>query len=107
MMAPMRPRSPFLVLLSLGCASGVDDGGGADAGDTTAPSIPLGLLAVATSESRVNLSWSPSTDDTGVTAYVLFRDGNELVTTASTSHADIGLAAATEYEYRVLARDAA
>src|SRR5204863_6205886 len=37
------------------------------ASDTTAPSVPGGLAAAAVSSSQINLSWSSSTDNVGVT----------------------------------------
>src|SRR5712691_9954699 len=37
--------------------------------DTTAPSAPTGLLASAVSSSQINLSWTASTDNVGVTGY--------------------------------------
>ena len=47
-------------------------GGG---GDTSAPSAPGNLTAVAASPTQVNLGWTASTDNVGVTGYTITRNG--------------------------------
>src|SRR2546423_1666448 len=79
----------------------------ASAADTTPPSTPIGLTAAATGSTRARLSWSASTDNVGVTGYIVRRNGVQVATPATTSFADTGLAAATTYSYTVAARDAA
>ncbi|KKS30258.1 MAG: hypothetical protein UV60_C0004G0031 [Parcubacteria group bacterium GW2011_GWA2_43_11] len=74
--------------------------------DTTAPSVPS-LTATAVSSSQINLSWTASTDNVGVTGYKVYRNGTYLTTTTSTSHNSTGLTASTAYSYRVSAVDAA
>ena len=59
------------------------------------------------SASQVNLAWSPSTDNVGVTGYQVFRNGASIATTPATSYQDSGLASNTTYSYSVLAYDAA
>ncbi|MCP3144317.1 DUF4082 domain-containing protein [Pyxidicoccus xibeiensis] len=76
-------------------------------GDTQAPTAPAGLVASAASSSTINLGWSASTDNVGVTAYDVFRNGVKVASTASLTYADTGLTAATSYGYSVQARDAA
>ncbi len=44
-----------------------------DMPDTTPPSVPGTLAAVAVSASRINLSWGAATDDIGVTRYRVER----------------------------------
>jgi YVTN family beta-propeller protein len=75
--------------------------------DTTAPTPPSGLDATATGADSIDLNWSESTDDVGVTGYRVFRDGVEIGTTAATTYADSGLDAGTTYSYTVAAYDAA
>ena len=75
--------------------------------DTTPPSTPTGLTGTAAGSTAANLSWSASTDNVGVTAYILLRNGVQVATPATTSFADTGLSAATTYSYTVAARDAA
>src|SRR6266853_4140279 len=61
--------------------------------DITAPSVPGGLAAVAASSSQINLSWSASTDNVGVTGYRVFRAGTLLATLgAVTTYQNTGLA---------------
>lgn len=74
--------------------------------DTTAPSVPTGLTATAVSSSQVNLSWSASSDNVGVTGYDIYRNGVQVATTAATSYSDIGLSASMGYTYTVAAFDA-
>ncbi len=79
----------------------------ASAADTTPPSTPTGLTAAAAGSTGANLSWSPSTDNVGVTGYIVRRNGVQIATPTTTSFADTGLSAATTYSYTVAARDAA
>src|SRR5256712_339969 len=75
--------------------------------DTTPPTTPTGLTAAVAGSSGANLSWSASTDNVGVTGYIVRRNGVQVATPATTSFADTGLSAATTYSYTVAARDAA
>ncbi|OHA78670.1 MAG: hypothetical protein A3B07_00495 [Candidatus Yonathbacteria bacterium RIFCSPLOWO2_01_FULL_43_27] len=75
--------------------------------DITAPSIPANLSATAISTSQINLSWSPSTDSTGVTGYRIYRNGAQLTTTTGTSYSNTGLSPLTLYIYTVSAYDEA
>src|SRR5205807_2007554 len=75
--------------------------------DTTPPTTPIGLTAAVAGSSGANLSWSASTDNVGVTGYIVRRNGVQVATPAVTSFADTGLSAATTYSYTVAARDAA
>jgi chitodextrinase len=75
--------------------------------DTQAPSVPAGLTATAVSSSQINLSWTASTDNVGVTGYKVFRNGTQISTSTATSFQDMGLAASTTFNYTVSAFDAA
>ena len=75
--------------------------------DTTAPSTPTGLTATPASTTQVNLSWTASTDNVGVTGYQIFRDGTLLTTVSTTSYSNSGLTPNTTYQYQVKAVDAA
>ena len=81
----------------------------AASGDTTPPSIPTGLRAVAISTSQVNLSWNASTDNVGVTGYTVYRNGTTLATVngSTLTYADTAVAGNTTYTYAVDAFDAA
>src|SRR5437899_6412547 len=75
--------------------------------DTTPPTTPTGLTAAVAGSTGANLSWGASTDNVGVTGYIVRRNGVQVATPATTSFADTGLSAATTYSYTVAARDAA
>ena len=77
------------------------------AADTTPPSVPTGLTATAASSSQINLSWTASTDNVGVTGYKVFRGGSQIATSTTTSFSDTGLSASTSFSYTVAASDAA
>ena len=78
------------------------------AADTTVPSVPTGLTATAVSATQINLAWSASTDNVGVTGYRIYRAGTLLATLgAVTSYQNSGLSASSSYSYTVLAVDAA
>ncbi len=72
------------------------------------------VAAVSTSAVNVNISWNPSTDNVGVTGYLLERcqgggctNFTQIATTTGTVYTDTGLTASTSYSYRVRATDAA
>jgi len=75
--------------------------------DVTAPSTPTSLSAAAASPSRVNLSWSASSDTggSGLAGYYVYRGGSLIASTTSTSYSDTALAASTAYSYAVAAYD--
>src|SRR5207245_2686833 len=82
--------------------------------DTTPPSAPANLTATAASATRINLTWTASTDDVGVTGYRVERctgaecsTFTQVATPTGTSYSDTGLAPSTSYSYQVKAVDAA
>ena len=77
------------------------------AADTTAPTVPTNLAGIAASATQINLSWTASTDNVGVTGYGVYRNGTLASSTANTACSDSGLTAATTYAYSVNAYDAA
>jgi chitodextrinase len=80
----------------------------APSGDTQPPTVPMALVASAVSSSQIDLSWTASTDNVGVTAYQVSRGGVLIGTvTSGTSYSDTGLSASTAYSYTVVALDAA
>ncbi|MEU6402489.1 cellulase family glycosylhydrolase [Streptomyces sp. NPDC046985] len=87
-----------------GFAGGGTGGGG---GDTKAPSTPTGLKVTGTTASSVSLSWTASTDDTGVAGYDVYRGAAKAGSSTGTSFTDTGLTAGARYDYTVRARDAA
>jgi len=63
--------------------------------DVTPPSAPAGLTATAPSCQKVNLSWSPSTDNVGVNSYLVFWG------TSQSSMAQLGRTPGTTTTYTV------
>jgi chitodextrinase len=75
--------------------------------DLAPPSRPGKLSVKAVSgPRRVNLSWSASTDDVGVTGYRVYRDGAVIATVGTPGYTDSTVAARTKYRYSVSAADA-
>jgi len=82
--------------------------------DTQAPTIPTNLTATAISSSQINLAWTASTDNVGVTGYRIYRcqgsgctPSTQIGTSATNSYSNTGLTASTAYVYQVAAYDAA
>lgn len=79
----------------------------ANGAETTPPSTPTGLQATVASGTRINLSWTASTDNVGVRGYDIYRNGSLIATVDQNTltFADTGLSVATNYSYRVDAFD--
>ena len=81
--------------------------------DTQPPSAPSSLIATAVGATQIELNWAASTDNIGVTGYLLERQdpGNvnfaQIATVAGTDYLDTGLAELTNYSYRIRATDGA
>jgi fibronectin type 3 domain-containing protein len=77
--------------------------------DVTAPSAPTNLVAGALNPTTINLSWSASTDNIGVTNYLVFRDTlpSPIATVVGTAFSDTGLTPLSSHSYRVIAIDGA
>jgi fibronectin type 3 domain-containing protein len=81
---------------------------GGGGGDTTPPSAPTGLKASGVSSSEIDLSWTASTDDSGVVAGYNVYEGTVKVNStlvAGTSFNVTGLAAGSQHTYTVTAVD--
>lgn len=74
--------------------------------DTTSPSVPTELSATA-STGRVDLSWAASSDASGISGYLVRRDGQLLADVAATAYTDQAVTAGASYSYTVQARDGA
>ena len=105
--APLSAAGPWVMQMATFSAS-------SSTGDTTPPTAPSNLTATAASASQINLAWTASTDNVGVTGYLVERCSGagctnfaQIGTPTSTSFSDTGLTANTSYSYRVRATDAA
>ncbi|KJK54043.1 hydrolase [Streptomyces sp. NRRL F-4428] len=81
----------------------------AKAEDRTAPTAPAATTARATGPRSARLSWEPSTDDTGVTAYDVYQGGVRIHTAGAGEKETTltGLRPDTVYTFTVRARDGA
>jgi hypothetical protein len=76
--------------------------------DSSPPTAPTNLSTSVISPSQINLVWSASTDNVGVTGYGVYQNNSATpILRASTNYASIGLTAGTLYSYYVVAYDAA
>jgi hypothetical protein len=80
--------------------------------DTTPPTAPTNLIAAASSDTQINLTWTASTDNVAVTGYKVERcqgagcsNFAQISTTTTTTFNDTGLTPSTSYSYRVRATD--
>lgn len=93
-----------------GSGGGAPSGSGAGSspvGDATAPTIPANITPSAISPTRVDVSWTASSDNVGVTGYRVYRGGTYLADTTNTGYVDTGVTAGATYSYTVAAFDAA
>jgi chitodextrinase len=97
-----------------GNLSGYSNTAGATTLDTQPPTAPANLTATAASGSQINLSWTASSDNVGVTQYLIERCQNagctaftQIGTSTGSTLNDTGLTPNASYSYRVRATDAA
>ncbi len=76
--------------------------------DTTPPTAPGNLTVTASTNTSVTLSWSPASDNVGVTQYLVYNSGGVVATTdGQTTTATVSnLTPGTDYSFTVKARDA-
>ena len=84
------------------------------AADRQSPTAPSNLTATSIGPTQINLSWTASTDNAGVTGYLLQRclgagctSFSQIAAPTGTTYSNTGLTASTSYSYRVRATDAA
>jgi hypothetical protein len=76
--------------------------------DTTPPTLPQALKATVSSESEAVLTWQASVDEeSGISKYLIYRNGVLVGQSPSTSYTDIGLEESTTYTYQVSALNGA
>ena len=74
--------------------------------DSDAPTAPENLKAINITHNSVDLSWSASTDNIGVTGYDVYMNGVLKTTVTSTNAFIDGLSPGTTYSFYVKAKDA-
>lgn len=73
--------------------------------DIIAPSRVSGLTGWAESENKVALDWDDTTDDVGVTGYVIYRDSDPVGGSIGSRYVDMNREEGRQYTYRVAAFD--
>lgn len=77
-------------------------------GDSQAPTMPTGVVATANAYNKVTLAWGASSDNVGVSQYLVTRNGIVVGSAVgATTYVDMSVAPGTTYSYQVTAYDAA
>lgn len=74
--------------------------------DSEAPTVPANIIISNETGESFKVSWDPSTDNSAVTGYEVFVDGNFITTTSETTYTVTNLTVSTTYAVQVLAKDA-
>jgi chitodextrinase len=74
--------------------------------DTTPPATPGAPTAPSIGNNNLHLQWQPDTDNVGVSAYNVYRNGSLLTTTSQLTYYDSGLVSGATYRYKMNAADA-
>ncbi|MCI2228096.1 endonuclease [Polaribacter sp. MSW13] len=74
--------------------------------DVDAPTIPTNIVITNQTGESFKVTWDISTDNTAVTEYDVYIDGNLNASTTETTFTVTGLAVSTTYAVQVLAKDA-
>lgn len=100
--------NPYLATVIWGGTAAENRWSGTSTADTEVPTTPTNLSASNITSTTVDLSWTASTDNTGVTAYNIYLDGVYYVSTNSsaTNVTVTNLSPETTYTFSVLAIDA-
>ncbi|MFD9305413.1 NPCBM/NEW2 domain-containing protein [Streptomyces sp. NPDC060048] len=75
--------------------------------DTISPTAPTNLASSNVTSNSVDLKWTASTDNVGVSGYKIYRGSTLVGTSTGTSLTATGLTASTPYTFTVKAFDAA
>ena len=75
--------------------------------DAQVPTTPANLVASGTTSNSVTLSWTSSTDNTGVSGYNIYMNNALKTTVTNTTTTITGLPASTAFSFFVKAKDAA
>jgi chitodextrinase len=72
----------------------------------SAPTMPGNFSETATTQTSISFGWNASTDNHGVSGYILYVDGAQAATTTATSFTFTGLHCSTSHQFGVEAYDA-
>jgi endonuclease I len=74
--------------------------------DTTPPTTPQNLTVTQSTSNSISLSWSASTDNSGIAAYAIYVNNVFKQNATSTTATISGLTPSTSYSFYVIAKDA-
>lgn len=72
--------------------------------DTEDPTVPTSLTGTVSAD-KVDLSWGASTDNVAVDSYDIYRDGNPIGNSSTTTYTDSSVSPGQSYDYTVMAKD--
>ncbi|MEI6479164.1 MAG: fibronectin type III domain-containing protein, partial [bacterium] len=75
--------------------------------DTIAPTVPTAVTSSAVTQTTATLSWTASTDASGIARYNIYKNGVILNTSTTNTYSVTGLTANTSYTFTVSAVDKA
>ena len=75
--------------------------------DTEAPTVPENVIPLEVTSTVVYLLWDEAVDNKGVAGYKIYRNGEEIGTSATGEYTDENVTAGTTYTYTIKAYDAA
>ncbi len=103
----MRVQKHCLLVLTLlgGLTGGLVSG--AAIADSQAPSIPNGVNAQAIDSSSVRVSWNQPWDNVAIEGYNIYRNNQYYATVFNTNYIDYSVSSGGNYEYAIVAFDAA
>lgn len=73
--------------------------------DTEAPSVPNSIIISNETTTSFVVSWDASIDNTAVTEYDVFLDGNKITSVSETMYTITNLSTATSYSLQISAKD--
>ena len=75
--------------------------------ENSPPTTPTAVRLASSTVSQATLTWTPSTDNVGVTEYRIYRDGKEVGKSSTATYTDNAVVSGTAYSYTIEAWDAA
>ena len=97
--------NPYLATMIWGGTENAEDLWGISSDDNVAPTQPTGVEASNQTTTTIDLNWTASTDDIGVTGYNIYIDDVLTSQTSNISFQLTGLAPDTSYAVEIEARD--
>ena len=97
--------NPYLATRIWGGNSADDSWGIYKNSDTQAPTAPTNVTLSNITLNSINISWSASTDNFGVTGYNIYVDGILEAQTTNTNITIVALNTNTDYNFTIIARD--